>query len=569
MKRKLLLMIFLACTVYAPAQTVSQNPHGSIKWDCQSCHETASWQKMKNPMDFKHEETGFLLIGAHKFTNCVNCHGSLKFAEVGTACADCHTDVHRGQFGAACQNCHTSNDWRNQQEALQMHAIRGFPLVGVHAIADCQSCHVNDQYNEFSGTPLDCNSCHLGDFSLAANPNHTKAGFNLDCQSCHPSAASKWQNATYVHTQSFALHGAHSRAECNSCHVSAYFGTSPECYSCHSGDFQNTNSPPHVLLGFSQNCAICHGDEQWEGGSFDHVQASGFELRGAHAAIACNDCHVNNQFSGLPRECFGCHQSDFNATTAPNHAANQFPTDCLTCHNENGWQPAEFDHNLTSFPLTGAHQTIACESCHENGQFTALPTDCYSCHEGDFTSAADPNHVQNNFSHECNVCHSTSAWQPASFDHNQTQFPLTGAHITLQCLDCHSNGYSGTPTDCYACHQNDYNNTNDPNHQAAGFPTDCRQCHGTSNWNQTTWDHDNQYFPIYSGKHKEEWQICADCHVNPSNYAVFECIFCHEHNQQEMDDKHQGVSGYVYLSSACYDCHPDGNNKVNMPRIWR
>jgi hypothetical protein len=185
---------------------------------------------------------------------------------VGTACADCHTDVHRGQFGIACQNCHTSTDWRNQRETLQLHSSRGFPLMGVHAIADCQACHVNDQYNEFSGTPVDCQGCHLSDFSQSTNPNHTRANFSLDCQSCHQPSAFKWQNTTYVHTQSFELRGAHTRTDCISCHVSAYSGTPSECYSCHSDAFHNSTSPPHVLLGFSQNCAICHSEEQWEGG---------------------------------------------------------------------------------------------------------------------------------------------------------------------------------------------------------------------------------------------------------------------------------------------------------------
>ncbi len=45
---------------------------------------------------------------------------------------------------------------------------------------------------------------------------------------------------------------------------------------------------------------------------------------------------------------------------------------------------------------------------------------------------------------------------------------------------------------------------------------------------------------------------------SPTNYAVFECILCHEHNQSEMDDEHRDVSGYRYESVACYQCHPDG-----------
>ncbi|NUQ42708.1 MAG: hypothetical protein HUU32_15060 [Calditrichaceae bacterium] len=639
-----LLLLALAAPVFG--QTGTQSPHGALKWDCQSCHGTESWKKLRRPLAFKHADTGFLLLGAHQFTNCVSCHQSLKFAEVGSACADCHTDVHRGQFGLNCQNCHTADSWSNQQEILQLHAARGFPLTGVHAVADCQACHRTDQFNEFSGTPMDCSGCHLTDYTLAINPDHAKAGFSIDCESCHRPVALKWENTTFQHTAAFELRGAHRRVECNSCHANTYFGTSPECYSCHSGDFQQTTNPPHVQLGFSQECTVCHNEERWEGAFFDHVQTSGFELRGVHATLSCNDCHVNNQFTGLPRDCFGCHQSDYTAVTDPNHVLGQFPTDCLVCHNETAWQPAVFDHNLTAFPLTGAHQILVCESCHQNGQYTALPTDCFSCHESDYNAVTDPNHVQNNFSHDCLMCHNTTAFTPATFDHSLTQFPLTGAHLTLQCLDCHSAGYSGTPTDCFschesdynavtdpnhvqnnfshdctlchctlchnttafspatfdhsltqfpltgahltlqcldchsagysgtpteclACHQDDYNSANDPNHLAAGFPTTCQDCHNTSNWNQTTWNHDALYFPIYSGKHQGEWDVCADCHVNPTNFAVFECIFCHEHNQQEMDEKHQGVSGYVYQSAACYDCHPNGEEKLKMPRKWR
>jgi nitrate/TMAO reductase-like tetraheme cytochrome c subunit len=244
--------------------------------------------------------------------------------------------------------------------------------------------------------------------------------------------------------------------------------------------------------------------------------------------------------------------------TDPNHVQNNFSHDCTQCHSTSGWEPATFDHNQTQFPLTGAHLNLQCIDCHANG-YTGTPTDCFSCHDNDYNSVTDPNHVQNNFSHDCTLCHSTNAWEPATFDHNQTQFPLSGAHLNLQCIDCHANGYTGTPTDCYSCHSNDYNSTTNPNHVAAGFPTQCETCHNTSNWTQTTWNHDAQYFPIYSGRHQGEWTVCADCHVDPNNYSVFECIFCHEHNDpNELQSQHQGVSGYQYVSTACYNCHPNG-----------
>ncbi|HKJ01704.1 MAG TPA: hypothetical protein VJ997_04595, partial [Longimicrobiales bacterium] len=67
-----------------------------------------------------------------------------------------------------------------------------------------------------------------------------------------------------------------------------------------------------------------------------------------------------------------------------------------------------------------------------------------------------------------------------------------------------------------------------------------------------------QYFPIYSGKHRGEWNSCGDCHTTPTDLSVFSCLTCHEHNQKDMDDKHKGRSGYVYESGACLSCHPRG-----------
>jgi hypothetical protein len=106
----------------------------------------------------------------------------------------------------------------------------------------------------------------------------------------------------------------------------------------------------------------------------------------------------------------------------------------------------------------------------------------------------------------------------------------------------------------------DYNNTNDPPHAAAQFPTDCSDCHSTNAWEPADWDHDAQYFPIYTGAHREAWNNCADCHNNPGNYAHFECINCHEHDKPTMDAKHREVNDYSYDSPSCYSCHPDGRS---------
>ena len=84
----------------------------------------------------------------------------------------------------------------------------------------------------------------------------------------------------------------------------------------------------------------------------------------------------------------------------------------------------------------------------------------------------------------------STGWRPATFDHNKTRFPLTGAHQRVDCAHCHVGGrYTGTPTDCYACHQTTYQATKNPNHVAAGFPTTCASCHTTNAWRPATFDH--------------------------------------------------------------------------------
>jgi hypothetical protein len=50
---------------------------------------------------------------------------------------------------------------------------------------------------------------------------------------------------------------------------------------------------------------------------------------------------------------------------------------------------AAFNHNTTKFPLTGKHTSVACATCHVNGQYATLPTTCVSCHLPDYHVVRD------------------------------------------------------------------------------------------------------------------------------------------------------------------------------------
>jgi len=273
--------------------------------------------------------------------------------------------------------------------------------------------------------------------------------------------------------------------------------------------------------------------------------------------VSCQQCHINGKFAGLGTACANCHITNYNNTTNPNHKAAGFPTDCSICHSTSQWLGAKFDHSKTNFPLTGFHVTVSCATCHVNGKFAGLGTACANCHITNYNNTTNPNHKASGFPQQCQVCHSTSAWIPSTFNHNQTRFPLTGAHTRVVCSNCHIGGkFAGTPTDCYSCHKAVYNAVTTPNHIAAGFPTNCSQCHTTTAWTGAKFNHAS--FPIYSGVHAGKWTTCNDCHVNPTNFTVFSCVTCHAHDKAPMDNKHSGVKNYVYNSSNCYSCHPNG-----------
>lgn len=541
-------------------QDTPGNPHGSLDIECSVCHTTEDWSVLADSMKFNHQNTGFPLTGGHIWTDCRSCHVNLVFSHIGVACIDCHFDVHGGELGFECGNCHSPNTWENRQEIFEKHSDTRFPLVGIHAIIDCESCHFQQTPNEFKMTPIECFQCHIENYQSAENPDHISAQFSTDCQTCHPLTANTWNQTYFVHPSSFSLVGAHVQVDCNGCHSSGYKGTPTMCEECHMPDYMAANDPDHEAFGFPTNCEICHNEIQWKGTSFDHLAESGFALNGAHTTILCISCHSNNQVSGLPRECIGCHEEDYNAVDDPNHALASFSFDCLQCHTELSWTPATFDHSNTNFPLTGAHLMVSCSDCHVDGQYSGLPYDCFSCHENDYNSTTDPNHLAVEFPVDCETCHNTVNWDDADWDHAQTQFPLTGAHVTVLCTSCHINGqYAGLPGDCFSCHEDNYNTTTDPNHLAAEFPVQCETCHNTTNWDETTWDHDAQYFPIYSGKHQAAWDNCIDCHLDPGDYKSFECIFCHQHDDPiELANIHHEEQDYEYNSLACYSCHPTG-----------
>ena len=346
--------------------------------------------------------------------------------------------------------------------------------------------------------------------------------FDLDCSECHNSE--NWNvdltKVEFDHSQTkFSLVGQHQNVDCKSCHTSLVFSSAKtDCISCHTDIHQGT-------VGFE--CANCHTPTTWIVKNIIGVhQTSRFPLVGAHKQADCAQCHsgyTELRFDVENIDCYACHIQDYNSARSPDHIAAKFSTDCEECHRVNSltWNTSNVNHSF--FPLTGGHSLPSCYSCHQQDTFSGLSPECYSCHQQNYQATTNPNHISAGIPTTCEVCHSINSWSPAQFNHNLTEFPLTGKHINTQCSDCHSTGYSGTPSDCFSCHQQDYQNTNDPNHVSSQFPTDCTLCHNTSGWENATFDHNTSSFPL-TGSHVSV--TCATCHTNGYTGTPTECYAC-------------------------------------------
>ena len=402
----------------------------------------------------------------------------------------------------------------------------------------------------------------LGGARRATAQDSTKSPhgpLRLPCAECHSSDG--WRPARiasdFDHARlGFPLTGAHVQADCVSCHKQLSFkGTPSQCAACHA-------DPHRAELG--KSCGSCHTSRSFVDRSLlvSAHQLTAFPLTGAHLAADCESCHQPGvqgklSFLGQPTDCVACHQPTFVATRNPDHVAGGFPTHCIECHNTTTWLASTFNHQATRFPLTGAHLAVACNVCHADKVYMEKSTACASCHQADYNTTTDPSHTAAQLPSDCSQCHTTASWSGGTFNHSTTKFALTGAHIPLDCNSCHGDGvYAGKGTTCVTCHLNDYNATNNPGHQGAGFPTGCATCHTTATWAGATFNHDGPYFPIYSGTHAGRWSTCTQCHTNPSNYAVFDCLSCHQ--KTETDSHHTQVTNYQYLSTACYACHRNG-----------
>lgn len=209
---------------------------------CQNCHAVTGWPKVTFDHGIK---TRFGLKGKHQKVACDTCHqGNIYRDKLATECFACHQrdDKHNGQEGKRCERCHNESDWGGK--IVFDHGLTRFPLIGQHAIAPCEECHLS---SAFKGAPLECAVCHQAD-------DVHKQTLGTSCAQCHnPNDWALWRFDHDTQTD-YKLDGAHAGLTCKACHkvsVTKKIELATSCNSCHGAEDVHRGR-------FGTRCERCH-----------------------------------------------------------------------------------------------------------------------------------------------------------------------------------------------------------------------------------------------------------------------------------------------------------------------
>jgi hypothetical protein len=381
-----------------------------------------------------------------------------------------------------CATCHSSTDWKVNLRTVSFDHNRAarFQLEGRHRDAACRSCHLALRFDEPQVENGECAACHA---------DVHQGAFAQPCAQCHVTSAFSNVPAVAIHGRtSFPLTGAHAGLSCQACHLDdragAFAALDPLCVSCHQSDYAAAQPIDHQAAGFPTDCRQCHSTLAWTHGvRFDHAGVSGgFALVAAHARIRCASCHADGTLTSLfqpadQNDCLACHQPDYQRA----HPGDVFPTTCLNCHGQDTWSGAQFDHAAVSgFALLGAHQRLACASCHVEGTMEprwqpANQDDCVACHDDDYQRE----HGGSGFPTTCLACHTVETWDGATFANHDQVFPISrGPHADRDCQECHVQPGDFRAFSCFGCHSQ--SRTDGQHRGRSGYRYDsnaCYSCH--------------------------------------------------------------------------------------------
>jgi hypothetical protein len=374
---------------------------------------------------------------------------------------------------------------------------------------------------------------------------------------------------TRVHAQTKKLE---SGSNCNACHGGLFSGMTESCLECHAPIEQQIKSSKglHGTIGKSnaQKCATCHSEHH--GGTFEIVNRQsfalagvsdptkfdhkliGWDMNGAHAELACAECHENAslevlpengvRFLGLAQDCASCHEDPHKG---------QMKVSCASCHGQETWQKMHADGHEKHLPLIGGHGALDCRTCHAQGEEHALEL--------------MDKRVKSREPRTCIDCHAT----PHNESFVQQSAMATGIAFENSCVSCHAAEHDSFRDQRLVLTAEQ--------HAWSGFKLDvphdkqtCERCHDP---------HPDDFKQRYPGRGQN---TCSACHADPHGgqfaqgpFSTGDCLACHERTRFEPHtfdlEKHTradfALTG-AHATTKCNECHLDPR-PADSPREFR
>jgi len=233
-------------------------------------------------------------------------------------------------------------------------------------------------------------------------------------------------------------------------------------------------------------------------------------------------------------------------------------------------------------------------NCHDRSNKVTQSSLCLDCHK----DVAEDLRTRRNFhggmpnagTSECRACHSEhkgrdadiTQLDQAQFDHALTQFPLEGAHASIDCAACHkkAEAWRKASADCVGCHKKD-----DVHH--GQFTRPCGDCHSSLSWTGGKFDHGKTEFHLIGahlsltcdachvgGRYKPTPKSCVGCHATDDEHRGSrgpDCGKCHTSKEwktakfDHLKEADYALLG-VHADIDCLACHRSGNYKEKIPK---
>jgi len=428
--------------------------HGSNELRNQSCSECHGDHFGRDfdmlhfsPDTFKHELTGYQLLDTHRNLDCEKCHNPKNITDeklskkestylgLVQSCNSCHENIHKPSLGNDCSKCHTITKFNNVESFD--HSSTDFQITGKHIGLKCDQCHKRNNDNKMVEFGISnhntCVTCHS---------DIHKQKFGKSCTTCHTTKSFKIINNVESFDHSITdhvLNGKHNSISCNKCHTENFSpkATKFSCNDCHEDYHKGEFTENNIV-----NCASCHNESSFSPSTFsiEHHNQLNFKLKDKHRDVSCDKCHKKEnkwKFRNISGNCNDCHRSPHTTVIESSYIQGD---NCTSCHKEDSWENIHFDHSRTNYLLLGKHESASCKKCHYRlddtnkiiQKFKLNGQDCLQCHKTHHKEKIIKEKYAN-----CLSCHYYDTWDNIVFDHTQTGFDLTGAHVKTSCEKCH------------------------------------------------------------------------------------------------------------------------------------